>query len=99
MNNCLFIVSSSQYGAWVFTTSYKAWKFMEKAITLDCKYKTGWHFNIINTQQMGDLHHILDTHIVEKIDKKIEDLKEVIKYVDNLDLKNLYEHSKANITE
>lgn len=86
------MVSNSQYGTWLFTTSDKAWKFIEQAITLDRKYDTGWTFSILTDDMIAQWHHPWEWDLLKRIDNNIDDLKDVIEYVDNLDYKNLIQN-------
>ena len=95
--NDLYTVSSPYYGAWAFTTSDKAWKFLEDAIKVDCRYyNAGWHINILTSGEMSEWHHPEEFGILKRIDKTIDDLKEVIENVDGLDWKKIFDEIENN---
>jgi len=89
-NKDLFMVWSPNYGAWLFTTSDKAWKFMEDAICL-LGNKTTWNIDKTPHEVVESWHHPWELCILERIDKDVKDLMKVVKELDGIDWSKVFE--------
>ena len=91
------MVWSPNYGAWLFTTSDKAWEFMKDAIYL-LGNKTTWNIDKTPEEVIKSWHHPWELCILERIDKNVEDLKKLVEEVDKIDWDKMLDEHCTEIT-